>query len=178
MPRKNPPSTEPKLTVEDKKVLTPPTGVPTSPPDIDNLDSIFNKSAPTLSEIDHLKQNSLSTILEGVNVPHLERRITLLARLVLEDTLWTKDGLTKKERADIALTAIRTLEGSKSTIWLEDPNEKNLPKTAEAMHKEKGIIEARLDALLQSRRGLEKKRKQAAEDATAIIASEIENGVT
>lgn len=156
-------------TLEERRVVSPPSGVPINPPDISAKNSIFNSAAPTLSEVDHMEQTALSTIMEGVDIPHLERRITLIARLVLEDTLWSKEGLTKKERAEIALNAIRTLEGSKSTLWVEDPTSKNIPKTTEAMQKEKARIEERLERLLHKRSTL---KKVVAEAALEVIEAE------
>lgn len=164
-----------KIPLVEREAISPPSGVKKNPPEVGDVVTIFNDSAPTMDEIDHLPQSHLSTALETAQIPHIEKRITLLARLVLEHTLWNPDGLTKKERADIALNAIRTLEGSKSTLWVEDPNEKNLPKNKEALANEKKRIEGRLQQLLQQRGAMEGKiSKKASEDALALMEMEVE----
>ncbi len=154
-----------KPTLLEKQAVRPPSGMKADPPDDIDESSILNVAAPTLDEIAHLPQGMLSTYMENADVAHLEKRITLLSRLIIEAVLWKQEGLTKKERADIALNAIRTFEGSKSTLWVEDPNEKNIPKNRESMQKEKERIEARLQRLLKRRSGLQTKTAEIAADA-------------
>lgn len=161
-----------KPTPQDRHAVSPATGVRVDPPDDIHKDSIFNSAAPMISEIEHLDQSMLSTIMESANVAHLEKRITLLARLIIEHTLWNTEGLSKKERADIALNAIRTFEGTKSTLWVQDPNDKNIPKSDQAMQREKVKIEARLERLLKSRTRLSKVGAKDAADATKIVEME------
>ncbi len=166
-----------KPTLEEKRALAPPSPLKANPPDDINKDSILNSAAPTLSEIDHMPQSSLSMIMEFMDIPHVERRITLLARLVIEDALWNSKDLTRKERADFAFNAIRVLEGTKSTLWVEDPSEKNIPKTKEAMLKEKKRTEDRLERLLKNKLGLKsRKLKEVAEVAVEVVENESSHG--
>ena len=150
-----------KPTLQERRAVAPPSGVSKSPPDDIHPDSILNHAAPTMDEIEHLPQGKLSLFLESANIPHIEKRITLLARLIIENALWHREGLTVKERADLALNAIRTLEGSKSKLWIEDPNEATIPKSSEAMAKEKTRIEERMLELLKEKIAAE---EQKAED--------------
>ena len=163
-----------KPTLQERQAVAPPTGVSKSPPDDIHEDSILNHAAPTIDELDLIKQDQLTQVMESANLPLLEKRITLLARLVIEDALWNKDGLTRKERADIAFNAIRVLEGTKSTLWVEDPNEKNVPKTKEAMMKERKRTEDRLESLLKKKLGI-KKVKEVAEAAVEVVEHESTN---
>lgn len=159
-------------TLQDRRAVEPAAGVKKHAPDDINPNSIMNHAAPLLDEIEDLPQSMLSTILENFDQIHVEKRITLLARLIIEDALWNREGLTRKERADIAFNAIRVLEGSKSTLWVQDPNDKNIPKNKEAMAKEKDKIESRLQRLLKSGGMIDKAKKQAAADAIKFVEIE------
>lgn len=148
--------------------MRPAAGVPASPPELDPeyiKNSIFNEAAPTLDEVDHLEQKHASILIPSVNPEELERRITLIARMVIEDALWKKGTMSVKEKADLALNAIRTFEGSKSKLWVEDPNERNIPKNREAMEAEKKRIERRVQELYKQKLSAS---KQDAEDALEV----------
>lgn len=143
--------------------IAPPKGVEVKPPDI-TIDTILNHTAPTLDMVAHVTQNDLTKVIEVVDVVELDKRITLLARLIIEDSLWNSVGLTKKERADIAFNAIKTIEGTKTTLWTRDDRDKNLPRTQEQYEKELRDTETRVRALLAKKKGASTELADAALD--------------
>jgi len=110
--------------------------------------SLLNQRSTTLDE--QLALGSKDFPL--VNIDDLEMRIGLMARMVLEHYLRSK-SLSPKDRCDIALRAISTLEGSKTEIVWRD-NLKKKPKTVdfEVYAKERLIKEAKLEKILLRRK--------------------------
>jgi len=159
-------------TQQEKRAVEPAIGIKAHAPDDIDKTSILNHAAPMLDELDGQKQSLLSTLVECFDQSLIEKRITLLARLIIEDALWNKDGLSRKERADVAFQAIRVLEGSKSTLWVEDPSNKNIPKSTEALAKAKDEVEARLMRLVKNKQALMNIKAKAVEDALEVVESD------
>jgi hypothetical protein len=116
----------------------------------------------------------LDPLVETTDERHLERRITLLSRLIIEEALWAVEGWTKKERVDTALRAIQAFEGSKSKLWVADEGSEPLPKTDAEFLKEKEALEKRLLALVKKEKLLPKLAQKAKNDALALV--ECQNG--
>jgi len=163
-----------KPTSIESQAVAPPSGVLVEPP-VDVGDTILNHSCPTLHNIEHLKQEDLSLLLESADIKTLEQRITLLSRVILEASLWNPTGLTKKERADLALNAIRLFEGTKNTLWVQDEGEAKMPKTMEVLKNEKQAIELRVMTLLEKNKDVQKRRKELLDAAVNHI--EVTKGV-
>lgn len=133
-------------------------------------DTIMNHSCPTLTNIEkEFKQEDLSVLLEGTDVRTLEQRITILSRLIMEATLWNSVGMSKKERYDAAVNAIRLFEGTKSTLWVHDEGESKMPKTMEVLSKEKKDIESRLRDLLNTNKDVQQRKKELLKEAMSHV---------
>ena len=145
--------------------------ISTNPPDSVPSDSILVSSVPTLAQLEGKVQGDLSKFLDVVDIIELEKRITLLSRLIIEDSLWNKDGLSKKDRIDAAFKAITVIEGSKTTLWTRDERDKGVPKTQVEYAKEKERMEERVRALLSKKHTM----KEAVDVAVEVVA--IEKGV-
>jgi hypothetical protein len=111
-------------------------------------------------------------------VQNVERRITLLARYIMEATLWDAVGLSKKERFDAAVAAVKTLEGSKSNVWVKDPEKhKDLPATQKHFFKEKEEVSERLRRLLKEKDRIDDPQiKATAEQIVQIERGNIPEG--
>jgi len=110
--------------------------------------SLLNKRSTTLDEQVALRSKEFRT----VNIDDLEMRIGLMARIVLEHAL-RGNKLSPKDKCDVALRAISTLEGSKSeVVWRTELQKK--PKTIdfELYSKERAIKEAKLEKILLRRK--------------------------
>ncbi|MCP3907332.1 MAG: hypothetical protein GY712_04875 [Oceanicoccus sp.] len=123
----------------DIKSVTPANIPPSPPTSIDPAGTIFQHTAPIIDDITagEVDQKDLSRFIDEVDLTEMEKRITLLSRMVLEDALWKKDGLSVKERADLALNAIKVFEGTKTTLWTRDDDMKDKPKDKEAYDRER-----------------------------------------
>jgi len=157
----------------DKKLAHKPAqGVPVQPPDIAPPDSCLAMSAPKWAEIMHMGQSVMDSLIDTVDPRHLERRITLLARIIIEDALWNLEGMTKKERVDAALRAISTFEGAKSKLWVTEGDEKDLPRTEQDYLDEKNRIEKRIVELAKKQKMLPKLVKAGSNDAFGYVEAQ------
>ena len=161
--------------------IKPLPGVPVMPPDVPQ-DTVLKHSAPKLMEltVGHPDPwSGLAVMAEDADaeVDNVERRITLLARYIMEATLWESAGLSKKERFDAAVSAVRTLEGTKSNVWTKSAKDENLPASQKKFFEEKKVLEERLVRLVQSRDRLGLDKKEAAEVAQQLVAIEKGNVV-
>ena len=95
-----------------RKQAAKPKPVPDAP-----ADSCVNRTAPYEDEMQALNSINLNTF----NVIEVDRRIALLARIVLEGAL-RDPMITRKDKADLALRAISTLEGSRARteLWIKE----------------------------------------------------------
>lgn len=158
--------------------IRPPSGVPVLPPDIPQT-TILERAAPRLIELTFNNPDPWVAI-EGAakssddEITNLDRRITLLARYIIEATLWDAVGLSKKERFDAAVGAIKTLEGNKSNVWVKDEKDKNIPVTQKQFFKEKQEVSERLIRLLKEKERIDDPEVRAA--AVQIITIEGEGG--
>lgn len=152
-----------------RKGVKPPAGVPKEPPTgVDTSDSLLAHTAPTLKMVKELTDGDVTQFMDVVNINEVEKRTTLLARLIIEDVLWHAEGLTKKERADIAMKAIATLEGTKN-IWIQDDSDV-VPHTEAQLAAEKDKAEKRLEKILERRQKLNTaaKKRKAIKDALIV----------
>jgi len=148
--------------------FAPPPGVATSPPEVVGA-SPLDWSAPTLTEVSHLPYSEAKPHLPSVNKESLEGRISVLARLIIEETLWQREGLSKRERCEIALQAIRTLEGTKSAVAVKD-DRPEVPKTQEELAHAKDELDKRIATLLAK----DKHLRKATDTALQLVAVERE----
>lgn len=105
--------------------------------------------------------------ISDIPVIDVDRRIALIARIVLERALRSSGEMSRKDKADIALRAISTLEGikSKSEMWVHDEQKKTV--TIEEYEKERQAVEKRIKALLSSRTKRLERTKAAVEQLNA-----------
>ena len=129
-----------------------PEGVILAPPDIPT--TLPTVGLTSLSEVkgDFRKLEKLA-LDDTLDTLKLDRKITLLARLIMEDVLWNSEGLAKKDKFDIAVQAIRVIEGGKQTIWQAASDDKGLPKSQQQFFAEKERIEKRIVALVDKYKG-------------------------
>jgi hypothetical protein len=143
--------------------------------------SLLNQRSTTQDEQEALRSKDFRTI----NIDDLEMRIGLMARMVLEHYLRGKQ-LGPKDKCDIALRAISTLEGAKQEIVWRDELKKK-PKTVdfELYAKERALKEQKLEKILlrrkevkvlEAERAVQELQKQQL--TTSTHNSEEENGET
>jgi len=103
-------------------------------------ESLLNKTSTVLDEQEALRALTYDT----VNLEELEARIGLASRIILEHYLrCTK--LAAKDKCDIALRAITTLEGSKQeVVWRDKMMKKPSRVGLDALKKEKEKVAAKL----------------------------------
>lgn len=118
----------------------PPVPVGDAPPT-----SCLHKTAPYEDEVDALDSYDFATF----NVLEVDRRIALLARIVLEAALRDK-SMSRKDKADLALRAINTLEGTKSQLWVKDAS-KPIPIDVDTYEREMIAVEAEIKKLAARR---------------------------
>lgn len=126
----------------DSNDLAPRTPCPEDP------SSLLNQRSTTLDEQTALRSKDFHLI----NIDDLEMRIGLISRIVIEHALRGK-LLSPKDKCDVALRAISTLEGSKQEItWRDDLKKK--PKTIdfEVYSKERALKEQKLEKILLRRK--------------------------
>jgi len=128
--------------------IVPPKGMEAKPPDDINKDSILNWAAPKYEELTNKEPEILNELVATFDYRLSEQRLSLLAMLVMEHALWSRDGWSKKERFDAASKALQLIKGTKSSIAIDDEREKGVPKDAATLEKEKQRIAARLTTLL------------------------------
>ncbi len=149
------------------------------PPDVAPKNSILQHAAPTLDDVDALTGGDLENMLDIVDIDTVEKRITLLSRLVIEKMLWNKsitingvqiNALTAKERADLAIKAIQTLEGTKKTLWVKDEDDEYRNKSKEQIEKEIDASKGRLAKILNEDKKIgEKERTQVLSKVRARV---------
>jgi len=110
-----------------------------------------------------------ATGFDLVNLNEIEMRIGLLSRIILEHTLRLQphemqlSGITLKDKVDLSLRAITTLEGQKSEVtWKESLAKKPQRVTLEQYKKEREEAEETLKKIL--------KRKKEVKLASAELA--------
>lgn len=143
--------------------LKPPSNIKPDPPKEIQKDTIFDSSAPLLKNLNKNDERSLDRYLYTADIKTIDQRLTLLSRLILEQSLWqspSKDTLSFKERADLALNTIRLLEGTKQNLWIKEEDE-NEPRTKDELRKEMEEVEKRLIELVGSDKNLKKKAELA-----------------
>ncbi len=172
--------------------LKPPEGVRVQPPDDVPADSVLNYTVPTWeivkaaveagsppAQADPKKPDAreeLSQFTKAADVEELNKRIGLLARLVMERVLWQSSGLTSlKEQMDVAAAALRSVEGGKSEVWVREGDE--MPKSVEELEKEREAASERLMKLLTEREKVKNKKLRAklvgaVKDATTVLEGE------
>jgi len=162
---KKPPSKPPWDAVRQIK----PSQVPIDPPDVAPPNSILQHTAPTFDDVHALTGGDLSQVMAIVEMEEVEKRITLISRLIIEKALWNKDKvMTMKERADLAIKAIATIEGTKNRLWVKDEDEA-MPRSEEAIQAEIDASTARLQKILSEEKRL--KDKATASDKRRIAAA-------
>lgn len=125
-------------------------------------ESVLSTTSPTLDEVEELGD----TELRLVSLYDVEKRIGLLARIILEAALRSRGQMSLKDKSDIALRAITVLEGSKQTVeWKQDMLKKPSPKSVEALEKEMKERQERLLKLLTRSKEVQVAEAQAALDA-------------
>lgn len=90
--------------------------------------------------------------LDTVNIIEVDRRLALLARIILEGVMREGRGvMSPKDRGDLALRTISTLEGVKARteLWVRESDVASLPRTMEELERETREVEARLRKLLE-----------------------------
>jgi hypothetical protein len=151
--------------------IAPPVGLKARPPE-GVPPSVLDQGLPKLDELADKYDNFLA-YTEDPNmdkqVLSTERRITLLARLIMESTLWDARGMTKKERYDAAVNAIRILEGSKSNIWVTKEKDEKLPRSQAEFFKAKEASERRMVELLKK---YPAHTKELNDNATQVVEAE------
>lgn len=122
--------------------VAPPNPMPEAP------NSLLSKTSTVLSEREALKL----VTFESLNLPELEERIGLAARIVIEHYL-RSSGLAPKDKCDIALRAISTLEGSRQEVtWRDERMKKPATSSLVALKAEKEKIASQLiDAALRKK---------------------------
>lgn len=146
---------------------------PDAPPkkvDVAPSDSVINRTAPYLDEVATLD----SRTLESFNVLEVDRRIALLSRMVLESALRADPAhIPLKDRADLALRAINTLEGarSRSDLWKKEESAP-VPIDVEAYEVEVKETEQRMEKLLA--RSKQRATKKHADKALEVMGEEEE----
>lgn len=131
--------------------IAPPAGQKPTPPQ-DVGPSVLDHGKPKLNELEDSYDNFTAMTADpklDEQVLTAERRITLLARLIMEATLWDSRGMTKKERYDAAVNAIRILEGSKSNIWVAKDKDEKMPRSQAEFFKAKEAAERRMVEMLR-----------------------------
>lgn len=109
--------------------------------------SILSRTSTTLDEQDALASRTFAT----VDINDLEMRIGLLARIILEHYLRSRE-MGAKEKCDVALRAITTLEGSKQEVtWRDELRKKPTKRSLEAYKRERADREERLKKILLRR---------------------------
>lgn len=104
-------------------------------------DSLLSKTSTTLDEQEALRAVTYNT----VDLADLEERIGLASRIIIEHALRVKGGMSAKDKCDIALRAITTLEGSKQeVVWRDKRLKAPSRKTTVALKAEKEKIADRL----------------------------------
>lgn len=111
---------------------------------------------------------------EGVNVRRLDQQLGVLARHLMLEALWDREGwATKKERFDACVAAVKTVEGAKGELWIQAGPKKDW--TQEEYNKERLATEDRLRKLLAAqRRGEGVTPGQVVEAATKVIDVEVD----
>jgi hypothetical protein len=154
----------------------------TSKPDISTTptlevhDALFIDKITTLDKLegkfDKLEQLATQDIVDTLS---LDRKITLLARLIIEKVLWDSEGLSKKEKFDSAIRAIQVIEGGKTAIWVKDGDDKNLPKSQQQFFDEKTRIEKRIVSLVDKYKLGKVRKIDLVQGAADVIENEGEN---
>ncbi len=104
-------------------------------------ESLLSKTSTTLDEQEALRAVTYNT----VDLGDLEERIGLASRIIIEHTLRSRGGMSKKDKCDIALRAITTLEGSKQEVVWRDKRLKAPSRTTTvALKAEKEKVANRL----------------------------------
>lgn len=136
--------------------VAPPRPLPEAP------ESLLSKTSTILDEQEALRAVTFNT----VNLAELEERIGLTARIILEHYLRTDKILAPKDKCDIAIRAITTLEGSKQEVTWRDRRLKEPPRKAlSALKAEKERI---ADKLMKA--ALRKKEIQVMQAEAALQA--------
>jgi len=155
--------------LEESKRLTGAGDVAKKTPIAEDPASILSKTSRTLDEQAALESRSFGI----VNLDELEMRIGLQARTILEYFLrLTREEMRDlrvsiKDKADVALRAITTLEGSKQEIrWQDEMRKKPRRVSMTAYKKEREEKEKRLKSMLLRKKEVQIKQ---AEEALAEI---------
>jgi len=125
---------------------------PPSPP----TGTILDEGVPTLDLYEDARALDRAVRRDEIDIAAIEKRTTLLARLVVESALWEVDGWSKKERVDAALRAISTIEGQRTNLWVKGDGERRAPLTHAELEKERDAADERvrrLVRLIRERRG-------------------------
>jgi hypothetical protein len=127
-------------------------------------DSCLHRTAPYEDEAAALDAIDLNTF----NVIEVDRRLSLLSRFAVEAFL-RDPRATRKDKADIGLRAINTLEGSKvrSELWLKE-TEGPIPIDVETYEAELIKVEQEIKEL-----AAHKKQKEAAEKALDTMEGDL-----
>ena len=159
MPRK------PKLSEEERRELANSkraVGVsdyaPPSPLEEDP-DSLISKTSTTLEEQEALRALTFDT----VDLAELEERIGIVARIVLEHYLRKPNMLGAKDKCDVALRAITTLEGSRQEVtWRDERLKKPKKVTMTAFKAEKEKAAEKLLKVAMRKKEIELKQAEMA----------------
>jgi hypothetical protein len=175
-PRK--PKTPPNHPPWDAVRQIKPAQVPIDPPDIAPPNSILQYTAPTYDDVHKLTDGDLSQVMNVVEMEEVERRITLIARLIIEKALWNKDKvMSMKERADLAIKAIATIEGTKNRLWIRDDAE-TMPRSEEELQAEIDASTKRLKKILNEEKRLGGREKKRIEAAVRVAEAQAQRGQT
>lgn len=109
--------------------------------------------------------------LDKVHIIEIDRRLALMGRLVLEAALRSRDRMSLKDKADIAIRTINVVEGAKQRVelWARDM-EREVPKTVEQYEAERQAVEARLRMLLERKGSIT--RKETVDAALDVLSTE------
>lgn len=159
-----------------------PSQVPVDPPDVAPPNSILQHTAPTFDDVEVLTGGDLSQVMAVVEMEEVEKRITLISRLIIEKALWNQNKvMTMKERADLAIKAIATIEGTKNRLWVRDEDE-TMPRSEEAIQAEIDASTERLEKVLSEEKRLKlkasTKEKRRIEAAVQVAEAQAARGET
>lgn len=150
--------------------IAPPRDVPENP------SSILSKTSTYYEELTAL--NAITFDL--VDLDDLEQRIGLRARIIIEYVMsldhaeLKMHGMSMKDKVDLALRSISTLEGSKQEVtWRETMAKKPRRVSVAALKREREQVEERLHKVLSRRAEV---KKATAEDALNQLRGKPTNG--
>ncbi len=150
--------------------LIPPDGVKVQKPDNIEVETALNWSAPSLAQVEMEGRENLDLFVDAVNVKTVEKRITLLARLIIENSLWNNDEMSAKERHSAAIDSIRLFEGKGMELWKSDGDD--IPKSQEVLHDEMERLAGRVQKLVKMHKDNASVQREMRESAVKIVEAE------